>query len=45
MDNNKFYFSRLEQLVKYKALDIQDTIDISRKVNDYITTLPIDKIR
>jgi arginine/ornithine N-succinyltransferase beta subunit len=45
MDNNKFYFSRLEQLVKYKALDIQDTIDISRKVNDYITTLPIDKRR
>jgi hypothetical protein len=44
-NNDKLYYDRLEKLVKYKALEIQGTLDVSRKVNDYLTTLPIDKRR
>ena len=43
-NNDRLYYSRIEKIVKYKALgDIQDTIDSCKKINDYIVTLPIDR--
>lgn len=44
-DNSELYYSRLEKLVKYKALEIQETLDASTKINNYLLTLPLDKRR